>query len=125
VTLLGSSTHGGAFFSESTAVRAPSFAPPPIHFAYALVAAKLSPKSEMDLPQISQIFSRHCPAIDLPFFCLQTKIPEIGVIGGYLLIRVCRYKLGGYPAPYWALGPGVQPQITRISRIFSKSLPCN
>ena len=36
-----------------------------------------------------------CHAIDLPFFCLQTKIPKIGIIGGYLLIRVCRYKMGG------------------------------
>ena len=68
--------------------------------------------------RISQIFYVTCHAIcDLPFFCLQTKIPEIGVIGGYVLIRVCRYTLGGYPAPYWALGPGIQPQITRISQI--------
>jgi hypothetical protein len=83
---------GGAFLSESAAVHTPSFTPPPVHFAYPHGAAKLNPKSETDLPQISQIFSCHLPRnCDIPFFCPQTKIPKIGVIGGYSLIRACSH----------------------------------
>src|SRR6516165_1950832 len=47
----------------------------------------------------------NCLSLPLP----QTKIPKIGVIGGYFLIRVCRYKMGGYPVPF---GPSV-PEFNR------------
>jgi PD-(D/E)XK nuclease superfamily len=43
-------------------------------------------------PQITQIakISFVPPACnwDLPLFCLQTKIPKIGVTGGYILLRI-------------------------------------
>jgi hypothetical protein len=49
MTLLGCSTHGGAFLSESAAVHAPSFTPPPIHFAYPLLQ-NLTQNPKTDLP---------------------------------------------------------------------------
>jgi hypothetical protein len=125
MTLLASSTLGGAFLSESAAVHTPSFTPPPVHFTNPHGAAKLNQKSETDLPQISQIFSCHLPRIaTLPFFCIQTKIPKIGVIGGYLLIRVCRYKLCGNPAPFEPSVPEFNCRLHGFHR-FLRSLPCN
>ena len=79
----------------------------------------LGPGVQLQITRISQIFSCHLPRnCDLPFSWLQTKIPKIGVIGGYFLIRVCRYKVGGYPVPFGPSVPGLQPQIRGISQIF-------
>ena len=46
------------------------------------------PGVQPQITRISQIFSWHVPWNGLPFLCPQTKIPKIGVIGGYLLLRI-------------------------------------
>jgi hypothetical protein len=62
--------HGGAFLSESAAVR-PSFTPPPIHFANPLLQ-KL--RVQQQITPISQIVLKSLPCnCDLPFLCPKPK----------------------------------------------------
>jgi hypothetical protein len=77
----------------------------------------LGPGVQPQITRISQIFSCHLPRnCDLPFLCPKTKIPKIGVIGGYLLIRLGRYKLDGYPVPFGPSVPGFNRRLHGFHR---------